>query len=76
MCPKCNKALFVGADMYTANAIFKRCIVCGYEESTLPEPSLVADALKGGNWMPEVLKKATKNGKSFGGVTGKIEEDK
>ncbi len=74
MCPKCGKALFISADMYTANAEFKQCITCGYEESILPTPSLVAEELKGGNWMPEVLQKATKNGKSFGGVTGKKEK--
>ena len=33
MCPKCGKALFVSADMYTLNAEFRQCICCGYEES-------------------------------------------
>ena len=46
MCPKCGKALFVSADMYTLNAEFRQCICCGYEESIQPKKSLVVEALK------------------------------
>jgi hypothetical protein len=46
--------------MYTANAEFRKCITCGYEESIQPQKSLVAEALKRGNWMPEMNERFTK----------------